>query len=225
MSEKVIELKNISKIYKTGDENTVALDKVDLEIEKGEFVAIMGPSGSGKSTLMHILGLLDVPTSGEYLLDGQSVSKLKKNRQAQIRNEKIGFVFQQFNLLARTKVIDNVLLPTIYATVPGAKEKAMKIIKQVGLENRVNHKSNQLSGGQIQRVAVARALIMKPSLILADEPTGNLDSKNSKEIMELFQEINKSGATIVVITHEMEIAACAKRIVQIKDGKIVKDSR
>jgi putative ABC transport system ATP-binding protein len=225
MENKVIELKNISKIYKTGGEDTVALDKINLEIGQGEFVAIMGPSGSGKSTLMHILGLLDVPTSGEYSLDGQNVSKLKKNAQAEIRNEKIGFVFQQFNLLPRTKVIDNILLPTIYGKSAGAKERAKKIIKQVGLENRVSHKSNQLSGGQIQRVAVARALIMEPSLILADEPTGNLDSKNSREIMELLADINKSGATIVVITHDPDIAKFAKRMVELKDGKIIKDTK
>ena len=220
----VISLKNISKIYKTGEENTVALNKINLEIGEGEFVAIMGPSGSGKSTLMHILGLLDVPTSGEYCLDGQNVSKLKRSDQAKIRNVKISFVFQQFNLLPRTKVLDNILLPTVYGKVAGTKERAKKIIKQVGLENRINHKSNQLSGGQIQRVAVARALIMEPSLILADEPTGNLDSKNSHEIMELFRVINKGGATIVVITHEAEIAKYAKRIVELKDGKIIKDS-
>lgn len=221
----VISLKNVSKIYKTGEENTVALNKINLEIAQREFVAIMGPSGSGKSTLMHILGLLDVPTSGEYCLDGQNVSKLSRGQQAKIRNEKIGFVFQQFNLLARTKVWDNILLPTVYGKDYGAKERAKKIIKQVGLENRINHKSNQLSGGQIQRVAVARALIMEPSLILADEPTGNLDSKNSREIMQLFRDINRAGATIVVITHEAEIAKCANRIVELKDGKIIKDSK
>lgn len=219
----IIQLKNIKKVYKTGDEDTVAVDNIDLSIEKNEFVAIMGPSGSGKSTLMHIIGLLDVATSGEYLLAGKNVSKLSKNKQAEIRNREIGFVFQQFNLLPRTTILDNVLLPTIYGKQENTIDKAKKIIERVGLVDRINHKSNQLSGGQIQRVAIARALIMDPSIILADEPTGNLDTKKSQEIMHLFQEINNDGATIVLITHEPTIAQYAKRIIMLEDGKIISD--
>ena len=222
-NSRVIEIEEISKIYKTGDEDTVAVDKISLTINKGEFVAIMGPSGSGKSTLMHILGLLDVPTSGKYLLDGEDVSELSKNQQARIRNEKIGFVFQQFNLLPRTTVLDNVLLPTIYGKINKPTAKAKKFLTTVGLENRISHKSNQLSGGQIQRVAIARALIMDPTIILADEPTGNLDTSHSIEIMELFKEINRDGATIILITHEPDIAKFAKRVIKLKDGKILSD--
>ena len=221
--EKVIALENIRKIYKTGDEDTVALDGIDLEISAGEFLAIMGPSGSGKSTLMHIVGLLDTPTSGKYFLDGVDVSRLNKNRQAAIRNRKIGFVFQQFNLLPRTSVLDNILLPSIYGKLQNPQERAKKIIEDVGLADKIQSKSNQLSGGQIQRVAIARALMMNPTIILADEPTGNLDSKKSKEIMELFQKINASGATIILITHEENIAKYAKRVIKLEDGKIVSD--
>jgi putative ABC transport system ATP-binding protein len=221
--EEVIKLEKIRKVYKTGDEDTVAVDDIDLSIKKNEFVAIMGPSGSGKSTLMHILGLLDVPTSGSYTLASRNVSKLSKNKQAEIRNREIGFVFQQFNLLPRTTVLDNVLLPTIYSKQKNTVEKAKQIIERVGLGDRINHKSNQLSGGQIQRVAVARALITDPSIILADEPTGNLDSKKSKEIMQLFQQINEDGATVVLITHEESIAKYAKRIIELEDGKIISD--
>ena len=219
----VIQLKNIKKVYKTGEENTVAVNGIDLSIKKNEFVAIMGSSGSGKSTLMHILGLLDVATSGEYLLAGENVSKLSKNKQAEIRNREIGFVFQQFNLLPRTTVLDNVLLPTIYGKQKNSVAKAKEIIERVGLASRIKHKSNQLSGGQIQRVAIARALISDPSIILADEPTGNLDTKKSKEIMQLFQKINNGGATVVLITHEQTIAKYAKRIITLEDGKIVSD--
>lgn len=219
--ENVIELKKISKIYKTGDTNTAALREIDLEIKKGDFVAIMGPSGSGKSSLMHIIGLLDTSTKGTYNLDGKDVSKLSKKKQANIRNEEIGFVFQQFNLLPRTTVMDNVLLPTIYGFLADPKERAKKLIEEVGLKDRIHNKSNQLSGGQVQRVAIARALVMNPSIILADEPTGNLDTKTSKEIMSLFQEINKKGATIVLITHEEDIAKYASRIIRLRDGKIV----
>jgi putative ABC transport system ATP-binding protein len=218
----VIQLKDISKIYKSGGENTQALKNIDLTVQKGEFVAVMGPSGSGKSTLMHIIGLLDKPTSGTYLLNGQDVSKLSGSKQATIRNQEIGFVFQQFNLLPRATVFDNVLLPTIYGKISKPKEKALKVIAEVGLQDRIKFKSNQLSGGQIQRVAIARALVMNPSIILADEPTGNLDSKKSKEILELFAEINRKGATIVLITHEKDVAAFANRVVNIFDGEVVK---
>jgi len=224
MNKNVIKLANITKVYKSGGEDTLALDNINLEIKQGDFVAIMGPSGSGKSTLMHILGLLDSPTSGTYELDGVDASKLSNKKQAKIRNEKIGFVFQQFNLLARTSVLDNVLLPTIYGHIKDASNKAKELIEEFGLTERVNHKSNQLSGGQIQRVAIARALIMDPAIILADEPTGNLDTKRSREIMQLFQKINTAGKTIILITHENDIAKFAKRIIKISDGKIVEDS-
>jgi ABC-type lipoprotein export system ATPase subunit len=220
----VLELSDIKKIYKTGDENTVALGGVNLKIKNGEFVAIMGPSGSGKSTLMHIIGLLDKPTSGKYLLDGKNVSRISKNGQSTIRNQKIGFVFQQFNLLPRTTVLENVLLPITYGKTDDAVAKAKELIKEVGLEARINHKSNQLSGGQIQRVAIARALIMGPSIILADEPTGNLDSKTSKEIIDVLKKINKKGATIILITHEEENVLSADRIIRLRDGKVVSEN-
>ena len=223
MPKNIIELKNITKIYKSEGGNTLALDDIDLSIQQGEFLAIMGPSGSGKSTLMNILGLLDVPTSGTYILNEQKVSKLKEKELAKIRNKEIGFVFQQFNLLPRTTVFDNVLMPTIYGDIPNPKEKAEALIDMVGLKNWRKHKSNQLSGGQIQRVAIARALMMDPSIILADEPTGNLDTKRSAEIMELFKEINEKGSTIVLITHEEYLANYASRIIHIQDGKIIKE--
>jgi len=225
MSKNIIELKNIGKIYKSEGEDTHALKSIDLNIKEGEFLAIMGPSGSGKSTLMNILGLLDTPTSGTYILNDQKVSKLKEKQLAKIRNKEIGFVFQQFNLLARTTVLDNVLMPTIYGNIPNPKKKAEELIKMVGLSNWKKHKSNQLSGGQIQRVAIARALMMDPSIILADEPTGNLDTKRSEEIMELFKEINKKGSTIILITHERYLAEYASRIIYIQDGNIVKEER
>lgn len=217
-----IEVKNIVKKYKTGDQDTIALNKIDINIQKGEFVAIMGPSGSGKSTLMNIIGLLDVPTSGTYFLEGKDVSKINKNQQATIRNQQIGFVFQQFNLLARTSVLDNVLLPTIYGNHNQRIKRATEIIKEVGLADRIQNKSNQLSGGQIQRVAIARALVMNPSIILADEPTGNIDTKTSKGIMEIFKRINQKGTTIILITHEEEIAKYADRIIGLRDGQIVR---
>ena len=219
--ENIIELKRISKIYKTGDEDTAALKDIDLTIASGEFLAIMGPSGSGKSTLMHILGLLDRPTSGQYLLEGRDVSKLRGNRLAALRNQRFGFVFQQFNLLPRTTVLGNVLLPTIYGRVKNGRERALKLIEEVGLSGHINHKSNQLSGGQMQRVAIARALIMNPSIILADEPTGNLDSKRSLEILEILRRINASGSTVILITHEEQIARHADRIIKLLDGEIV----
>lgn len=216
----VIEIKGITKVYKTGEEDTVALGGVDLTVKKGEFVAIMGPSGSGKSTLMHIIGLLDRPTAGQYKLDGIDVSKISKKQQAKIRNQEIGFVFQQFNLLTRTSALENILLPTIYGKVPNAEKKARSLLDKVGLGDRTKNKTNQLSGGQIQRVAIARALIMDPAIILADEPTGNLDSKRSDEVMKLLQEINKGGATIVLITHEPDVAKYAQRVITLRDGKI-----
>jgi putative ABC transport system ATP-binding protein len=224
-SAPVIELRKIGKTYRSGEEDTIALHDINLKIENGEFVAVMGPSGSGKSTMMHMLGLLDTPSEGEYLLDGQDVSKLKKTTQATIRNSKIGFVFQQFNLMPRTTVLENLMLPTIYGDLPGRYERAEKLLKDVDLADRATHTGAQLSGGQIQRVAVARALMMNPSLILADEPTGNLDSVRSDEIMHLFRSINKAGATIVLITHESEIAHHADRVITLRDGKITTDRR
>ncbi|MEI7792014.1 MAG: ABC transporter ATP-binding protein [Candidatus Berkelbacteria bacterium] len=221
----VIRLEDIKKIYKTGDEEVAAVKNANLIIEKGEFVAITGPSGSGKSTLMHILGLLDKPTSGKYYLDGEDVSKISANDQAEIRNKKIGFVFQQFNLLPKTTVKDNILLPTIYGKINNPNAKVDELLEKVGLKDRAKHLSNQLSGGQIQRVAIARSLIMNPSLIMADEPTGNLDTKKSAEIMKLFREINEQGATIILITHEDNIAKHAKRIIKIIDGEIVSDQK
>jgi putative ABC transport system ATP-binding protein len=223
--EEVIRLEDIRKIYKTGDEEVAAVKNANLVINKGEFVAITGPSGSGKSTLMHILGLLDKPTSGKYYLDGQDVSKISANDQAEIRNKKIGFVFQQFNLLPKTTVKDNILLPTIYGKINNPNAKVDELLEKVGLKDRAKHLSNQLSGGQIQRVAVARSLVMNPSLIMADEPTGNLDTKKSAEIMSLFREINEQGATIILITHEDNIAKHAKRIIKIIDGEIVSDQK
>lgn len=217
----IIEMKGISKIYRTGDEDTVALKDVDLTVAGGEFLAIMGPSGSGKSTLMHILGLLDRPTTGQYFLENRDVSKLRDSRLAALRNQRIGFVFQQFNLLPRTTVLDNVLLPAIYGRLKDSRSRALKVIEEVGLSDRINHKSNQLSGGQMQRVAIARALIMNPAIILADEPTGNLDSKRSLEIIDIFKRINSRGSTVILITHEEQIARHADRIIKLLDGVIV----
>jgi len=222
----MIHVSHLTKIYQTGDVETAALDDVSFEIKKKEFVAIMGPSGSGKSTLMHILGALDTPTSGEYILDGQNVSHLNDNELADIRNKKIGFIFQSFNLLPRTTALKNVCLPMAYAGVPKAErlEKAQKYLEMVGLGARMQHTSNQLSGGQQQRVAIARALVMNPAILLADEPTGNIASAQSEEIMAIFQKLNVEGHTIIMITHEPDIAQHAKRIIQVKDGKILKDS-
>lgn len=222
---KTIEVKNLKKVYANTKVKTKALSGVDLVIEAGEFVAIMGPSGSGKSTLMHIIGLLDHRFEGGYALDGQDVSRLSNDKAAELRNAKIGFVFQQFNLLKRSTVLQNVLLPTIYRSTPNDELRAVETIKQVGLADRIDYKSNELSGGQIQRVAIARALMMKPSLLLADEPTGNLDSQTSHEIMEIFRSINRAGTTVILITHEDEIATYAKRIIKMKDGLIVTDER
>ena len=220
----MIKIKNITKVYHVSDVETRALDGVSFEIKKGEFVAIMGPSGSGKSTLMHILGALDTPTDGQYLLDGQNVENLNDDELAEIRNKKIGFVFQAYNLLPRISALRNVMLPMMYAGVPVEKreETARKYLKMVGLEDRMEHRSNQLSGGQQQRVAIARALVLDPAIILADEPTGNVATKQAEEIMEIFDKLHKQGHTIVMITHEEDIAEHAKRIIRLKDGKIVK---
>jgi len=202
-----------------------ALDNISFEIKEGEFTAIMGPSGSGKSTLMHILGALDLPTKGKYLLDGEDIGKLTEDQLAEIRNKKIGFVFQAFNLLPRTTALRNVSIPMIFAGMPKEKRlsRAKTCLQMVGLEDRLNHTSNQLSGGQQQRVAIARALSMNPSILLADEPTGNIATAQGKEIMKIFQNLNNKGHTIVMITHEAPIAKHAKRIIYLRDGKILKD--
>ena len=223
----MIQIKNVSKIYKTGEVETKALDNISFDIKKQEFVAIMGPSGSGKSTLMHILGALDKPTFGTYVLDGENVENLDDDELSDIRNRKIGFVFQAFNLLPRTTVLRNVMLPLVYAGVHGEERerRAKKALFAAGLdENHFHHMSNQISGGQIQRVAIARALVNNPSLILADEPTGNLDSKTGEIVIGTFQKLNKElGRTIILITHEQDIAEHADRILFIKDGLLVED--
>jgi putative ABC transport system ATP-binding protein len=223
----IIQVSKLSKIYKTEAMETVALDDVSFNIQKGEFVAIMGPSGSGKSTLMHILGALDTPTSGTYILDGENVEKLTDDELADIRNRKIGFIFQAFNLLPRTTVLQNVMLPMRYGGVPleQRQEIATKYLEMVGLGHRLSHTSNQISGGQQQRVAIARALVMNPAILLADEPTGNIASAQAEEIMAIFQDIHKQGHTIVMITHEPDIAAHAGRIIYVRDGRIVGDER
>lgn len=220
----MIKLSKISKIYKTDVIETTALDNISFEIKKGEFVAIMGPSGSGKSTLMHILGALDKPTSGKYFLDGKDISNLSEDELADIRNKKIGFVFQAYNLLPRTSSLNNVMLPMAYAGIDKEQRKktAEKYLKMVGLGDRMDHLSNQLSGGQQQRVAIARALSMNPSILLADEPTGNIASSQADEIMTIFKKLNKEGHTVVMITHEPDIAKWAQRTIFIKDGKIAR---
>lgn len=225
--DNMIKASNLSKIYKIGDIETTALLNVSFEIKKGEFVAIMGPSGSGKSTLMHILGALDLPTNGQYILDGENVSKLDEDRLADIRNRKIGFVFQSYNLLPRTTTMQNVMLPMSYAGIKKEKrqEIAKNFLEMVGLKDRLKHTTNQLSGGQQQRVAIARALVMNPAILLADEPTGNIASAQAEEIMEIFKKLNKEGHTIIMITHEQDIANYAKRIIHIRDGKIEKDEK
>jgi putative ABC transport system ATP-binding protein len=222
----IIRVRHLSKIYQSGVLETVALSNVSFEVKRGEFVAIMGPSGSGKSTLMHILGALDKPTSGEYFLDGKSVGKLSDDQLAEIRNLKIGFIFQAYNLLPRATTVKNVILPMAYAGVPKEERqlRAEKYLKMVGLGDHFFHLSNQLSGGQQQRVAIARALCLNPTILLADEPTGNISSAQAEEIMEIFQNLNDEGHTIVMITHEPDIAKHAKRIIQIRDGRIVEDS-
>jgi len=221
----MIKASHISKIYQKDSVETVALSDVSFEVKKAEFVAIMGPSGSGKSTLMHILGALDLPTSGTYILDGEKVGNLSDDELADIRNRKIGFIFQAFNLLPRISALENVMLPMSYAQVPKGErlEKAKKLLGQVGLGDRISHTSSQLSGGQQQRVAIARGLSMNPSILLADEPTGNIATTQAEEIMQIFENLNREGHTIIMITHEPEIARHAKRTITIRDGKIVND--
>lgn len=222
----LLQLINVSKTYRPDTHPIEALKKANLKIKKGEFVAIMGPSGSGKSTLMHIAGCLDIPTSGKVVLEGTDVSKLDESDLAKIRNEKIGFVFQTFNLLPRTTALENVMLPLFYATLSHQQMKntAAKVLKAVSLGDRTSHFPNQLSGGEQQRVAIARALVTNPTIIFADEPTGNLDTKAGEEIMRILEKLNKEGRTIVVVTHESHIAKFAKRIVKIRDGEIINGS-
>lgn len=224
--EPIIELKDIKKEYKIGTEEIHALSGVTLNIFKNEYVALMGPSGSGKSTLMNMLGCLDSPTSGEYILNTLAVAQMSDNELAEVRNKQIGFVFQTFNLLPRSTTLENVMLPLVYAGIEKSKreEMAKKVLEQVGLGNRMTHKPNELSGGQRQRVAIARALVNNPAIILADEPTGNLDSKTSVEIMGLLEDIHKNGNTIILVTHEEDIASHAHRIVRLKDGKVESDN-
>ena len=221
----IIQIENLTKVYDTGKIQVKALANVNLNVAKNEYVAIMGASGSGKSTLMNIIGCLDRITSGSYILDGEDVSKLNDHQLAEIRNKKIGFVFQSFNLLPRLTALKNVELPMIYAGISSSKriEMAKTALDKVGLKDRMNHKPNELSGGQNQRVAIARALVNNPAIILADEPTGNLDSKSSIEIMDIFKNLNDEGVTIVMVTHEPELAALTKRNVVFKDGEIIKD--
>ena len=221
-----IQLERVSKIYRMGDVTVTALDEISLEIAAGEFVAIMGASGSGKSTLMNIIGCLDWPTSGRYLLGGHAISDFNRNALAELRNRMLGFVFQNFHLLPRTSAMENVELPMIYGGVPTAerRRRAAEALKRVGLGDRLGHRPNQLSGGQQQRVAIARALVMNPKVILADEPTGNLDSRTSLEVMALFQELSRAGITIVLVTHELDIAEYAARNIVLRDGHILSDT-
>ena len=217
----MIEIENITKVYQMGETEVRALNGVSLKIADGEWAAITGPSGSGKSTLMAILGCLDSPTSGSYKLDGTDVAKMRDDQLARVRNQKIGFVFQQFNLLARTSALENVELPLLYSSLNHRREKAQAALEAVGLGDRITHRPNELSGGQQQRVAIARALVTEPSIILADEPTGNLDSKTGKEIMELFAELHRTrGITVIFVTHDPTIAANAQRVIHLMDGVI-----
>lgn len=226
MAKAVIEINGIGKTYRIGDVEVHALRKVDLLINRGEYVALMGPSGSGKSTLMNILGCLDTPSRGTYELNGTNVSKMSDNELAEIRNKEIGFIFQTFNLLARNTALDNVALPLVYAGVSKKDRitRAEASLTSVGLGDRMEHKPNELSGGQRQRVAIARALVNNPSIILADEPTGNLDTKTSHEIMDLLEKIHENGNTVIIVTHEEDIAKRAKRIVRLRDGEIESDT-
>lgn len=222
----MLEVRNLIKIYKTGDLEFTALNNISLKIEKGEFTAIMGASGSGKSTLMNILGCLDKMNSGKYILNGKDISTLNDNELAYIRNKEIGFVFQSFNLIPRISLLDNVQLPMMYAGIPAKqrKEKALYALEKVGLSDRVKHLPNEISGGQKQRAAIARAIVNSPAVIMADEPTGNLDSKSSEDIMRIFEDLNNEGATILMVTHETDIANHTNRIVRFRDGEIVSDS-
>ena len=219
----MIAVENLSKTYDSGALSVSALREVSFQIEKGEFVAIMGPSGSGKSTLMNLLGCLDLPTTGNYHLEEVDIGSLKPNQLAEIRNQRIGFVFQSFNLLPRATALENTELPLLYGRVANSTEMAMQALERVGLKHRAKHKPTELSGGEKQRVAIARALVNKPAIILADEPTGNLDSETGEEIMSLFHELNDEAVTLILVTHETEIAQQAKRIINMKDGRIIND--
>ena len=225
METPLIEFKEVSKLYPMGDTVVVAADKISMEIYKGEFVAIVGQSGSGKSTCMNIIGCLDVPTHGQYLLDGQDVGQMNKNQLAEIRNRMLGFIFQQYNLLPKLTLLENVMVPLMYAGVPlrERKMRAMDALESVGLKDKYKHRPNQLSGGQQQRVSIARALVGMPSVILADEPTGALDSKTGREVLNILQGLNSQGNTVVLITHDNSIAATAKRIIRLEDGRVVYD--
>lgn len=223
-----IKVRGVSKIYQMGDTKVKALDDVSLEIENGEFIALVGPSGSGKSTLLHVLGGLDRPSSGEIIWEGKNLGKISDKELAAFRNQKIGFVFQQFHLLAKTSVLENTLLPTMYNCQNDREchQRALQILDDLGLSSRLDHTPAQLSGGQQQRVAIARALINSPQVIFADEPTGNLDSKSGQQIMKILKDLNtKKGITLIIVTHDLELAQQAKRVIQMKDGKIVKDSK
>ncbi|WP_318640859.1 ABC transporter ATP-binding protein [Flavobacterium ardleyense] len=226
MADTLIKITDLKRNFVLGEEIVYVLKGIDLEIKKGEYVALMGPSGSGKSTLMNLLGCLDTPTSGDYILNGKQVNKMQDDELAGIRNKEIGFVFQTFNLLPRTTALDNVALPMVYAGYSKAdrRARATEVLTQVNLSDRMDHEPNQLSGGQRQRVAIARALVNKPSIILADEPTGNLDSKTSLEIMALFDDIHKNGNTVILVTHEEDIAEYAHRIIRLRDGMIESDT-
>ena len=225
MGTPLIEFKEVSKIYQMGDSVVVAANKISMQIQKGEFVAIVGQSGSGKSTCMNIIGCLDVPSEGQYLLDGKDVGQLNKNQLAEIRNKMLGFIFQQYNLLPKLTLLENVMVPLMYAGVPlrERKSRAMDALESVGLKDKFKHRPNQLSGGQQQRVSIARALVGMPSVILADEPTGALDSKTGREVLNILQGLNAQGNTVVLITHDNSIAATAKRIIRLEDGQVVYD--